>query len=168
MPKAKPLPHRPRICELLDYDAEMGIFMWCVDRTRGIKAGDVAGCTDSDGYIRIRIDGTRYKASRLAWLMVYGEDPGDLHVDHINGRREDDRFCNLRLASHSENGCNSKRRVDNSTGFKGVQPHRGRYQSQIRVAGRQLYLGLFSTPEEAHEAYCTAARRYHGAFARTA
>ena len=40
-----------------------------------------------------------------AW---YGEIPSGMEVDHMNRKRDDDRICNLRLVTHSQNQKNRK------------------------------------------------------------
>jgi hypothetical protein len=42
----------------------------------------------------------------------------------------------------------------------------GRYQARIMADKQRFFLGSFSTPEEAHAAYCKAAVELHGEFAR--
>jgi hypothetical protein len=89
-------------------------------------------------------------------------------VDHINGAGLDNRRGNLRLASHAENMRNRGAKRNNTSGYKGVSFHRQRqkWRAQIMIDGRETHLGYFLTPEEAHAAYCEAAERYHGKFAR--
>jgi hypothetical protein len=92
-----------------------------------------------------------------------------LDVDHSNGDTLDNRRHNLRLATRAQNSRNGKRRVNNTSGFKGVSLHRDNvWLAKITVAKKQIYLGTFTSPEEAHAAYCRAADRYHGEFARVA
>ena len=38
---------------------------------------------------------------------------------------------------------------------------RSKYRAAIKCNGRQVHLGYFSFPEEAHEAYIEAKRRLH-------
>ncbi len=88
-------------------------------------------------------------------------------VDHINGDGTDNRRANLRAATHAQNMRNRKKHKNNTSGFKGVSPMRGKWRAQIRFEGRKHHLGIFDSPEEAAEAYDEAARRLHGEFART-
>lgn len=158
-----------RLRELLDYEPETGVLTWRVLRSN-IHKGSIAGFAHrAIGYRVIRIDGQKYLAHRLAWLHVTGRWPeGD--IDHSNRDGFDNRFANLREASRSQNAGNQKRRVTNRSGFKGVARIAGRekWQGKICVRGKQIYLGLFDTPEAAHAAYCAAAEKHFGEFARAA
>jgi hypothetical protein len=61
------------------------------------------------------------------------------------------------------------RHTDNKSQLKGAWPTaNGRYRAQITIKGRTYSLGCFATPEEAHRAYCEAAKRHFGQFARAA
>lgn len=90
-------------------------------------------------------------------------------VDHINGNGLDNRRSNLRIATSLENSQNRKMRIDNSTGFKGVcyRQKENKYYAHIRINGKVKHLGSFFKAEDAHQAYCIAARKYFGEFART-
>jgi hypothetical protein len=96
--------------------------------------------------------------------------PDDLQVDHISGDGLDCRKRNLRLATHTENARNARKRVDNASGFKGVSWHkqRGKWVAQANVEGRRKHLGLFDTARDAHTAYVEAIKLAHGKFAREA
>ena len=89
-------------------------------------------------------------------------------VDHINGNGLDNRKANLRIASATENGRNRRRHSNNTSGFKGVKKDKGRWVANIGGSKNRIRLGSFETPEEAHAAYCEAANRLHGEFARHA
>jgi hypothetical protein len=94
--------------------------------------------------------------------------PGGTIVDHANGNGLDNRRPNLRVCTHAENMRN-RRPTTNASGFKGVavRPAGRPYQAHIRCDGRRYWLGRFDSPEGAHRAYCDAATRLHGEFART-
>ena len=149
--------------KLLNYNKETGIFTWKVKRGNR-KIGDKATIKCS-GYIEIQIYGFLYKAHRLAWLYTYGEWPKN-DIDHINGIRHDNRICNLREATRTENLINGKISPRNTTGYKGVSlDNNGDYRARISLNKKQIYLGLFKTPEEAHKAYLEKAKEFYGEFA---
>lgn len=77
---------------------------------------------------------------------------------------------NLRISTAGQNQHNQKRPRHNTSGLKGVSWHRriGKWQAQIRVAGRQMSLGYYATVEAAHEAYFQSAELHFGEFARRA
>jgi hypothetical protein len=153
---------------LLDYDPETGVFTW---KPRGRRnswdaryTGARAG-TLENGRIVIRIGNRCYKAHRLAWLYVHGAWP-DGHLDHANRSPADNRLANLRLATRSQNAANTRKRSDNTSGFKGVcwNKKTRKWVAQVRVKGEARYLGLFDSPEEAYAAYQQAAMAAFGEF----
>lgn len=158
-----------KIRELLHYDPSTGAFNWRSTRPGLAKKGTQAGNVMSHGYRRISVGGRRYLAHRLAWFYVNGVWPA-CQLDHINGDVSDNRIENLREATHAQNMLNRKRRSDSSSGFKGVfwKPAVGKYQVFISVDGKRRSLGYFKTAEEGHAAYCRAAEKLHGEFARVA
>ena len=89
-------------------------------------------------------------------------------VDHIDGNGLNNCRSNLRIATSSQNMQNSKKSKANTSGFKGVSYHRRaqKWCAAISVNGKNKYLGLFESPEKAHEAYCEAAKKYFGEFAK--
>jgi hypothetical protein len=149
-----------QLLESVHYDPETGIFIWLTKSTRA-KAGDVAGCL-YNGYRFIKIMQKKYAAHRLAWFYVYGSWP-DQDIDHINGDRSDNAIKNLRDVPRMINAQNTHRaRIDNlSSGLLGVTMVRRKWMAQIFVDGKNLRLGLFSRPEEAHQAYLSAKRQFH-------
>ena len=164
-----------RLLELLIYDPDTGVFTWLrrpgSDRLTNTwnsrYAGAVAGWL-REGYRHIRLDGGSYLAHRLAWLWVHGSWPAAL-IDHINGDRADNRIANLREATQSQNVQNSRKRRNNTSGYKGVTWHEPlrKWRARISVPSKQIFLGYFTCPDEASRAYEAAARTYHGEFANT-
>ena len=142
---------------ILHYDPETGVWRWRapVRNSRGV--GQKAGYREPTGRLRIRIDGKSYAAYRLAWFYMTGEWPPE-QIDHINGRPDDDRWENLRLATNQQNQGNSK----NQVGYKGVHPTRKRWMARCGQGG---WLGTFATEEEAARAYDAAAKERFGEFA---
>ena len=160
-----------RLREVLRYDSDNGEFWWRVKPSKYAHRVDIsnpAGFVKPDGYRQIKIDGVTYREHRLAWLYVHGEWPAE-QIDHIDLDRSNNRIDNLREATHSENMCNSSLYANNKSGFKGVYWNKKlrRWMARIGVSGKLIYIGLFDCPSVAHDAYCEAAKKYHGEFART-
>ena len=88
--------------------------------------------------------------------------------DHKNGNTLDNRRLNLRAATKAQNARNSKLRVDNTSGFKGVYWNKQyqKWKAQIRIGSKRIFLGRFDDPSIAAKAYDNAAIRYFGEFAR--
>jgi hypothetical protein len=78
-----------------------------------------------------------------------------------------DKIENLRPSDGSKNIANSSLSSSNTSGYKGVSYNKTRetWRSYIRVHRQYIHLGTFRNPEEAHEAYMEAARKYFGEFA---
>ena len=136
-----------RLKELLRYDPETGIFTRIKSISPTARIGDIAGCIDkSTGYLRIRIDYVLYYSHRLAFLYVEGVWP-DVHVDHISGIRDDNRWENLRHADDALNSKNMKMSKNNTTGIVGVCLFKPKncndliyFKSRIIVDNAQIYL----------------------------
>jgi hypothetical protein len=154
-----------RAREAFRYDPITGILRWQIDVQCGrgrvkMHAGDRAGGKRTVGYRYVTIDGLQIMEHVLIWFLVQGEWPAD-RIDHENTRRDDNRWTNLRPATHAENMRNAGARRTSSTGLKGVIRHQsGKFQA--RCSG--VFLGTFDTPEAAHAAYAAYARKEHGPF----
>jgi hypothetical protein len=108
----------------------------------------------------------------LAWFYVYGVWPNK-QIDHRNGRRDDDRFENLREASQPQNMANrtklrTMRGEKPSSSLKWVTFYKpsGKWVSRLQVQHRYVHLGYFDCPAAAHLVAVVAADKFHGAFAR--
>lgn len=155
---------------LLAYDRATGLLTWKQDRggkdSKRIKAGTIAGGLTKKGYIVIGLNGTTYPAQRLIWYIVTGDWP-DEQIDHRNEIKTENWWDNLRRATHGQNQTNRKSSRPNTSGFRGATKRGNRWRAVINIDGKQLHLGCFATPEEAHAAYVAAAHTHHGEFART-
>lgn len=115
----KPKIPAARVRELLDYNSETGVFVWRVSNSNRRSAGSIAGSRHPKTGWLIGVDGTQYKAHRLAWLHYYGKwPPGSL--DHKDGNNLNNAIANLRVATFAQNSANMRTRPNNKIGLKGV------------------------------------------------
>jgi hypothetical protein len=157
------IPSEVRLHELLNYDPETGALTWKVSNAPRRVGGRKAGYVDGNGYVMVGIDGKKYCAHRLIFMMMTGSAP--VQIDHKDRVRHNNAWTNLRAATRSQNSANQKPRTDNKTGFRGVVYCDGKYVARIGPGSSPIRLGSFNTPEEAHAAYCAAADRLYGEFA---
>jgi hypothetical protein len=147
--------------ESLCYDRAKGEFTWRIPPKFGILAGTRAGSLSGFGYRAIGFKGKRYMEHRLVWLFETGKWP-EGEIDHINGNKDDNRFCKLRDVKPQINKQNVRvAKSCSSTGLLGVAPNGRRWSAQIGFNGRKFYLGTYDRPEEAHEAYLNKKRQLH-------
>jgi hypothetical protein len=130
-----------------EYDPDTGLLTNRYTLSPKAVKGDIAGCTENNGYRTLRVLGKQYPMHRLIWLYVHGKLP-DNTIDHINRIRDDNRLANLR----DVNMCvNSHNKLPGKVGCK--QAKSGRWIAVIKIDKKQVYLGTYDTPEEAHEIY---------------
>ncbi len=92
--------------------------------------------------------------------------PAGHEIDHVDGNGLNNARFNLRAATREQNMHNAPLQSDNRSGVKGVSLHAcGRWQATIRAHGKQHYLGLFATVEEAAVVVEAMRDRLHGQFA---
>ena len=159
---------------VLDYNPETGRFIHKevdgLHPNRNIRyAGKFADTAlDKDGYRKVFISGynVSVRAHRLAWFYHYGAHPAG-NIDHINGRVDDNRICNLREASLVENRWNSRHQDRNKLSQRGISRN-GKFGFRVRVNanGEHHYIGTFKTIDEAILARNEAHLKFYGDYAR--
>jgi hypothetical protein len=185
--KVKELPSAEWLNERFLYEEDTGRLVW---KTRPREhfltdqswkcwntkyAGTEAGAKHSHrggipSKINVRIgDGKgNYLAHRIIFALKGVEIPDGIQIDHRNGNPWDNRWDNLRLATHGENTSNRlyKRKGDSNLP-KGVYVSGTRFSAAIRSNKKLSWLGTFNTSQEAEAAYISAASTLHKEFART-
>lgn len=139
--------------EILDYNPQTGEFKWKINTSSNkIKKDSRAGHIESFfSYCRITIDYKIYQAHRLAWLYVYGKWPKI--IDHINGNTLDNKIHNLRSVSQRENSINTIKHRNGHLAGTYFRKDKNKWQARISISGKIKYIGIYSTQQEAHEAY---------------
>lgn len=119
-------------------------------------------------YASARIGGRAGRNIKLhRFLWIYWGLPLS-HLDHINGDGLDNRRANLRAATPMQNSANTRRPKNNTSGYKGVSRVAKGWRAMISINRRNVWLGVFATPEDAAAAYWKAAVATRGEFARAA
>ena len=125
---------------------------------------------NNKSFYAVRLDNDCAKWPTMVYMhRQIMNSPKGLLVDHRNCDGLDNRRENLRLATHSQNACNSQiNKTKSKSRFRGVclDKSNGRWFSTIRNHGKRIWLGYFDNEIETAKAYDEAARKYHGEFAR--
>ena len=145
-----PMPPYDELSKYLKYNPETGIGIWIALRGNQVKSQTVAG-SYSRGYLNIMYKHKTYKGHRLFWYLQTKEDPGRLTVDHIDQNKANNKFCNLRLATQTQQRQNIIIYKNNTTGVRGIcwREHLQRYEARIALDGKRIQLGSFKTFNEA-------------------
>lgn len=125
---------------------------------------NVIDCENAYGYYQVNFKRKVYLVHRLIVYMMTGEYPEkNIDIDHINGDRSDNRWCNLRIVDRACNLKNVGMRIDNTSGVKGVHLEKssGKYFTFIYHNKRRIVLGRFATIEEAEAARINAMAKYN-------
>lgn len=115
-------------------------------------------------YFSVKVDGKYLLLHRL----IINAKTGDI-VDHINHNPMDNRECNLRLCTSSQNSMNRSKSYHKK--YKGVSldnrtpPLPNPWKAQIMLNYRNIHVGRFKTEMQAAQAYDEAAIKYFGEFA---
>ena len=137
-------------------------------RTPGFKPYPWRAIGAGGRYRATTLGGVTYYLHRLVFQWHHGRVPE--MVDHIDGDTLNNRIENLRECTNAQNQFNSRRKVTNRSGAKGVVYHpkcTGKpWHAKINHNGRRISLGYHKTLEEAAAAYAVGAALIAGEFAR--
>jgi len=165
----KALPAQDVLHQLLSYDPETGKLYWkerpvemfpavTPARSRSLcrlwnerYAEKEAFTAVADGYFTGSINGSNFKAHRVIWKMMLGEDA--TQVDHISGDRADNRLINLRNVDPSANARNKRVSAKNSVLGVHQWSHRGFHYWVAHIGGKkQRYCKTFEEAVAARKA----------------
>jgi hypothetical protein len=175
---AKSLPHVSYLNECFDLNKETYELFWKerpLSHFKGKRdqrawntryAGKKAGRLTEQGYLLVRLDTHTHQNHRVIHKLLTCEDY-DGHFDHKDNCRTNNHPDNLRKATNGQNMTNTTRAAGKYK-YRGVAQVKGRsksFYSQLSVGKTPVYVGSWSTHEEAHSARCLAALHFHKEFA---
>jgi hypothetical protein len=109
------------------------------------------------GYMQVVLFNKEIKKARyihnLVWESFNGKIKDGLEVDHIDENKLNNHISNLRLVTHRQNRLNW---VTKRNKYTGTQKANNKFMAKYRLNGKQIYLGVFNTQQEAHEQYLKA------------
>jgi hypothetical protein len=155
-----------RLRALIGYDSEAGRLYWAAKPNRNILVGQQIGRPNSWGHWAFRFMGKTLMVHRVAWFISHGEWPRH-QIDHIDGDKGNNRIGNLRDVPQTLNMQNlTKAHRSNKSGFIGVHRVKNQrltkpWKASIKANGRNISIGHFDSPEEAHAAYLQVKMKLH-------
>ncbi len=122
-------------------------------------------CTATPTWYALRRVGTKKTKGIRMHVVIFGSK----FPDHIDRNGLNNQRNNLREASKSQNGANSKIKKNNASGFKGVwwSDNSKSWQAAIMCNGKRYFLGCHSNIVDAAKSYDSAAEKLFGEFAAT-
>lgn len=141
--------------------ARLNTVKWYAQPNKSLKKGNIL-------YYAARREGFR---GPMRWMhREVAGTPEQLFTDHINGDTLDNRRANLRVVTHQQNSFNqAATKAWKESKFKGVRRTRNKYKcwgAFIRLNGKTMSLGTYTSEKEAAKSYNMAAAQLFGEFAR--
>lgn len=123
------------------------------------------GWLRDDGYIQIATEFGTVLAHIYAWYLVTGKWP-DHEIDHKNTKKNDNRFINLRKATHAQNIYNRPLQKNNTSGVKGVSwmKNKQKWRAYVFKDYKQTHLGVYDDIEDAVTVVRLAQKEMHKEF----
>lgn len=129
----------------------------------GNEAGGIKKCSGIERYMA-RFEGKDWQVARIVWAIHNKTDPGELHIDHIDGNAKNNRIENLRAVDTHQSLFNRKYQRNNPSGCAGVHKYKNKWKARIMAYGIEEKLGCFDNLQDAILARKLAEERRFGDF----
>lgn len=151
-----------RYIKLSKQGKNKGLYKAIVDSELHYRLSKFRWCFSNGGYAARR-DGN--KTMQMHRFIMQPSD--EMEVDHINGHKLDNRRCNLRLATRTQNNANRRISSNNTSGYKGVSWNKKLNLWMVYVKlDRKKFVKYAKTKEEAAVKYNQMASSLFGEYAR--
>tara|TARA_R110002126_G_scaffold88499_3_gene212068 strand:+ start:735 stop:1241 length:507 start_codon:yes stop_codon:yes gene_type:complete len=148
--------------KLFYYDAESGMLLWRYGNKRNVKPWQEAKALNGNGYVCVKIQGKNYPVHRIIWVYVHGTFP-EQDIDHKNRIRNDNRLCNLRVVSRTDNCQNISLPSHNKSGHIGVSWFKNHncWTVYVKVNKKNKWLGYYKNLDDAIAARKAGEKQYY-------
>ena len=114
---------------------------------------------DGHGYCRVYFNGRMVRYHVIIWILSTGKDiPEGMQIDHKNGNKLCSTMSNMRLVTSRQNNQNKKVHRQGQLVGCYFNKSNGKYQAQIEIGEKRVFLGRYKTEQEGHEAYTIACK----------
>ena len=93
---------------------------------------------DKDGYAIISVDGKQWREHRYVWTQHNGDIPKGMEIDHINGKRNDNRIENLQMLTKKQNNQRWRQGTTYRASNKWVAERDGKYLGRFVTRARAI------------------------------
>lgn len=124
-----------------------------------------------NNYVRASFRSLKRKDNRIGIHRYLMNCPDHLVVDHIDGNPLNNQRSNLRLATNSQNICNSKKQKNTLSKYIGVsysktENRTKKWRAACEKSNKMIYIGRYQTEIEAALAYNEKVKEIFGEFAK--
>ena len=136
------------------------IWLWRELKSKPSYWLELKGTITNTGYRQVRINYKHLQYHRVVYFVhnenwnIY-DSSMDNQIDHIDRNPLNNNIENLRVVTNQENGWNQY-----AKGYC-FDKEKGNYRAQIKVDGKNIYLGYFENEDDARTAYLNAKAIHH-------
>jgi len=152
-----------QVKDLFEYrDGEL---YWKINKGT-VKIGSKTGSLHHSGYRFTQINKKTYLLHRIIFLYHHGYLPQ--YIDHIDNNKINNKIENLREATRSQNGFNTRISKTNTSGIKGVNWSKSskKWEVRVQINNKRKCIGIYADIELAELVATEARNKYHQEFAR--
>lgn len=126
-------------------------------------AGKEAGFLNTNGYLRVSLEGKQYYIHQIAFMIMKDYIPEE--VDHKDLNKQNNKWSNLREATRAKNLQNNFKRKNNKTKLKGVSWSKSNNCWRMDITyNKQKFYSYHPTKQKAYQAYCEMSAKLHKEF----